>query len=58
MTNKTLKIPNNVVSAGINSISQLNTIKKFIKQNEIKKTIFLIPNLSYDLEIINGINNY
>ena len=37
LTNKILEIPNNVVSAGINSISQLNTIKKFIKQNEIKK---------------------
>jgi len=57
LTNKTLEIPENVVSAGINSTSQLNTIKKFIKLNEIKKTIFLIPNLNYDLEIKNGIKN-
>ncbi len=54
-TNKTLGLPKNVISTGINSTSQLNTIKKFIKQNEIKKTIFLIPNLNYDLEIKNGI---
>ena len=39
-TNKTLGLPKNVISTGINSTSQLNTIKKFIKQNEIKKTIF------------------
>ncbi len=57
LTNKTLEIPENVVSAGINSTSQLNTIKKFIELNEIKKTIFLIPNLNYDLEIKNGIKN-
>jgi hypothetical protein len=57
LTNKTLEIPKNVVSAGINSTSQLNTIKKFIQLNEIKKTIFLIPNLNYDLEIKNGIKN-
>ena len=54
-TNKTLGLPKNVISTGINSTSQLNTIKKFIKQNEIKKTIFLVPNLNYDLEIKNGI---
>ena len=57
LTNKTLQVPKNVVSAGINSTSQLNTIKKFIELNEIKKTIFLIPNLNYDLEIKNGIKN-
>ena len=57
LTNKTLQIPKNVVSAGINSTSQLNTIKKFIELNEIKKTIFLIPNLNYDLEIKNGIKD-
>ncbi len=54
-TNKTLSLPKNVISTGINSTSQLNTIKKFIKQNEIKKTIFLTPNLNYDLEIKKGI---
>ncbi len=54
-TNKTLDLPKNVISTGVNSTSQLNTIKKFIDQNEINKTIFLIPNLDYDLEIKKGI---
>ena len=51
LTNKTLKIPNNVISAGVNATSQLNTIKKFIKLSDIKKTIFLTPNLDYEIEI-------
>ncbi len=55
LTNKTLDLHKNIISSGINSTSQLNTIKKFLKENEIKKTIFLIPNLNYDLEIKNGI---
>ena len=55
LTNKTLNLPENIVSAGINAASQLNTIKKFIDQNEINKTIFLTPNLNYDLEIKKGI---
>ena len=54
-TNKTLDLPKNVISTGINSTSQLNTINKFLQQNEIKKTIFLVPNLNYDLEIKKGI---
>ena len=54
-TNKTLDLPKNVISTGVNSTSQLNTIKKFIDQNEIRKTIFLTPNLDYDLEIRKGI---
>ena len=45
-TNKTLNLPKNVISTGINSTSQLNAIKKFIKSNEINKTIFLTPNLN------------
>ncbi len=56
-TNKTLGLPKNVISTGINSTSQLNTIKKFIKKNAIKKTIFLTPDLNYDLEIKKGIKN-
>jgi len=54
-TNKTLDLPKNVISTGINSISQLNTINKFLEENEINKTILLIPNLNYDQEIENGI---
>ena len=56
-TNKTLNLPNNVISAGVNSTSQLNTIKKFIKLNQIKKTIFLIPNLNFKSEVKQGIKN-
>ena len=55
LTNKTLDLPKNVISTGVNSTSQINAIKKFIELNEIKKSIFLIPNLSYDLEIKKGI---
>jgi len=55
LTNKTLDLPKNVISTGINSTSQLNAIKKFLESNEIKKTITLIPNLNYDLEVKQGI---
>tara|TARA_B100001063_G_scaffold135433_1_gene126681 strand:- start:1687 stop:2841 length:1155 start_codon:yes stop_codon:yes gene_type:complete len=51
LTNKTIKIPNNVISGGVNATSQLNTIKKFIETNEIKKTIMLTPKLDYENEI-------
>ena len=57
LTNKTLALPKNVISSGVNSTSQLNTIKKFIKLKEIKKPIFLIPNSNYSLEVKNGIKN-
>jgi len=56
-TNKTLDLPKNVISTGINSTSQLNTIKKFVELNEIEKTVFLIPNSNYNLEIKQGIKN-
>ena len=51
LTNKTLDTPNNIISAGVNATSQLNAINKFIKLNEIKKTIFLTPKLDYEDEI-------
>ena len=51
LTNKTLNLPDNVISGGVNATSQLNTIKKFIKTNEIKKTILLTPKLDYLDEI-------
>ncbi len=57
LTNKTTNLPSNVISTGINSTSQLNTIKKFLKTNEIKKTIFLLPKLKYETEIKKGLKN-
>ena len=56
-TNKTIDLPNNVISAGINSTSQINTIKKFIEINDIKKTIFLTPIQNYEFEIKKGIKD-
>ena len=57
LTNKTLDLPKNVISAGINSTSQLNTIKKFLKINNISRTIFLTPIQNYEFEIKKGIKN-
>ena len=57
LTNKTLDLPKNVISAGINSTSQLNTIKKFLRKNDVKKTIFLSPIQDYEFEIKKGIKN-
>ena len=50
-----MNLPKNVISSGINSTSQLNTIKKFLKLNEIEKTIFLTPDLDYKNDIKNSI---
>ena len=51
LTNKTFDNPKNIISAGINANSQFNTIAKFQKLNEIKKTIILIPKKNYKEEI-------
>ena len=56
-TNKTVNLPKNVISSGVNSTSQLNTIKKFLKNNDISKTIFLVPKLTHEEEIKKGIKN-
>ena len=55
LTNKTVNLPKNVISSGVNSTSQLNTIKKFIQDNNIGNTIFLIPNVGYEDELRKGI---
>ncbi len=57
LTNKTLDLPKNVISAGINSTSQFNTIKKFLENNAIKRTIFLTPIQDYEFEIKKGMKN-
>ena len=50
-TNKIKENPSNVISAGVNAISQINTIKKFTKINGLERSIFLIPKVDYRNEI-------
>ena len=55
LTNKNINNPKNIISAGINATSQLNTIVKFQKLNDIKRTILLTPNEDYKEEILNSV---
>tara|TARA_B110001450_G_scaffold55659_1_gene52216 strand:+ start:3687 stop:4838 length:1152 start_codon:yes stop_codon:yes gene_type:complete len=57
LTNKNNNTSRNIINAGINATSQINAIKKFIESNEIKKTIFLTPDVAYKKEIIKAISN-
>ncbi len=51
LTNKLINNPKNVISTGINAVSQIKTIKKYLNQNEIEKTVFMIPNSEIKYEI-------
>ena len=51
LTNKIIKNPKNIISAGINAESQLATIKKFQENEKLKKTIILTPKDNYRDEI-------
>ena len=57
LTNKNNNISKNIINAGINATSQLNAIKKFLKLNKIKKTIFLTPDAIYRKEVEKAISN-
>ena len=56
LTNKIYGNPSNVISAGVNAISQINTIIKFKKKNKLERSIFLIPKTYYKKEIDFAIN--
>ena len=56
LTNKVTNNPKNIISAGINAISQINTIIKFQKQYNIERSIFLIPNSDFKNEIEEAIS--
>ena len=43
LTNKTQKIPNNIIAFGININSQISIIRKYFDKNEISKTLLLSP---------------
>ena len=55
-TNKLIGNPKNVISAGVNAISQLQTIKKFNELNNLSESIFLIPRSQFKKEIEEAIN--
>ncbi len=55
-TNKLIGNPKNVISAGVNAISQLQTIKKFNEKNNLSRGIFLIPRSQFKEEIEEAIN--
>ena len=56
-TNKIYGNHPNVISAGVNAISQFQTIDKFRDLNEIERTIILIPKSDYRKEIEQAIKN-
>ena len=55
-TNKLIGNPKNVISAGVNAISQVQTIKKFNNRNNLSKSIILIPRAQFKKEIEEAIN--
>ena len=55
-TNKLIGNPKNVISAGVNAISQLQTIKKFNDKNNLLESIFLIPRSEFKREIEEAID--
>ena len=54
-TNKTDNSKKNIISAGVNSISQFNAIKKFQTLNNIERSFLLSPNSNILNEIKTGI---
>ncbi len=55
-TNKLIGNPKNVISAGVNAISQLQTIKKFNERKNLSKGIILVPRAQFKKEIEGAIN--
>ena len=55
-SNKNKNAQKNLIYAGVNATSQIATIKKFLEDNDIKKTICLIPEVSFKEEIKKGIS--
>ena len=55
LSNKMTNNYSNIISAGINAISQINAIKKFQVIKKLERTILLIPNSDYKNEIEDAI---
>ena len=57
LTNKSTNKSRNIINVGINATSQVNAIKKFLELKEVKKTIFLTPDVDYLYEIKKAISS-
>ncbi len=55
-TNKILGNPKNIIAGGINAVSQIQTIKKFLIDKEIKNLLILVPNSDFRNEIDEAIS--
>ncbi len=55
-TNKLMGNPKNVISAGVNAVSQVQTIKRFNDRKNLSKGIILIPRAQFKKEIEEAIN--
>ena len=51
LSNTNTKNPKNVISGGINAISQINAIKKFQEFSKLERSILLVPNSDFKSEI-------
>ena len=51
MSNININNPKNVISGGINAISQINAIKKFQEFAKLERSVLLIPNSEFKNEI-------
>lgn len=56
-TNKLENNHKNVISTGVNALSQMIAIKKFLSLNDYNKTLYLIPNSKFKSEIQNAISS-
>ena len=48
LTNKTNKIPKNVIAFGVNIDSQINILKKYFDEIKLNKTLLLYPNSEFN----------
>jgi len=55
LSNKTITIPRNVITIGINANSQINAIVDFIKKENLNKTIVLVPKSNFEDELRNAL---
>ena len=55
LSNKTITVPRNVITIGINANSQINAIVDFLKKENLNKTIVLVPKSDFEDELRNAL---